>query len=190
MTAPGSGRRRNVMNQEPHRACTRKRVLAPTTNQPELTKSSRNCTPMCPPRAASWWAQGDGRRDPAVMRDMRAHNIDMPTLGQYWPPATATCPCAATHPDTFKMLRKRLTRWAFSHVAVAPWRAAATTRDQQAHAAGVSPAAARFQRPPMAPERSWSLWRYGAAGQPQPMTIPGFCWDSPGALDLEVARAA
>ena len=43
-----------------------------------------------------------------VMRDMRAHDIDMLTIGQYLAPSGTTCRCAAMCiPDTFRHVRAR-----------------------------------------------------------------------------------
>jgi lipoate synthase len=63
-----------------------------------------------------------------VMRDMRAHNIDMLTIGQYWRPPTATCPCAAMcTPTPSRCSSRRPTRWASPTPPWAPWCAPATT---------------------------------------------------------------
>ena len=63
-----------------------------------------------------------------VMRDMRAHNIDMLTIGQYLAPATATCPYAATcTPKPSRCSRPKPTSWASAMPLWAPWCAAATT---------------------------------------------------------------
>ena len=63
-----------------------------------------------------------------VMRDMREHNIDMLTIGQYLAPPTATCRRRYVHPDTFKMFEEEATRWASATPPWAPWCAPATTR--------------------------------------------------------------
>ena len=43
-----------------------------------------------------------------VMRDMRAHDIDMLTIGQYLAPSTSHLPVRRyVHPDTFKMFEDR-----------------------------------------------------------------------------------
>jgi len=48
-----------------------------------------------------------------VMRDMRAHGINMLTIGQYLAPAATTCRCAATCTRTpSRCSKKRPTKWA------------------------------------------------------------------------------
>src|SRR5918993_2007375 len=54
-----------------------------------------------------------------VMRDMRAHGIDMLTIGQYLAPSTSHLPVRRyVHPDTFKMFEARANEMGFSHAAV------------------------------------------------------------------------
>ncbi|MBY0236534.1 MAG: lipoyl synthase, partial [Burkholderiaceae bacterium] len=54
-----------------------------------------------------------------VMRDMRAHNVDMLTLGQYLAPSGHHLPVRRyVHPDTFKMFEAEAYKMGFSHAAV------------------------------------------------------------------------
>ena len=54
-----------------------------------------------------------------VMRDMRAHDIDMLTIGQYLSPSTSHLPVRRyVHPDTFKMFEEEAYKMGFSHAAV------------------------------------------------------------------------
>ena len=54
-----------------------------------------------------------------VMRDMRAHHIDMLTIGQYLAPSTSHLPVRRyVHPDTFKMLESKAYAMGFKHAAV------------------------------------------------------------------------
>ena len=54
-----------------------------------------------------------------TMRDMRAHNIDMLTIGQYLAPSMSHLPVRRyVHPDTFKMLEAEAYKMGFSHAAV------------------------------------------------------------------------
>ena len=74
-----------------------------------------------------------------VMRDMRAHGIEMLTIGQYLAPSTSTCRCAATSTRTpSRCSRPRPTRWASRHAAVGAMVRSSYHADQQAHAAGVA----------------------------------------------------
>ena len=74
-----------------------------------------------------------------VMRDMRAHDIDMLTIGQYLAPSTSHLPVRRyVHPDTFKMFEARAAEMGFTHAAVGAMVRSSYHADQQAHAAGVS----------------------------------------------------
>jgi lipoic acid synthetase len=73
-----------------------------------------------------------------VMRDMRAHNIDMLTIGQYLAPSGHHLPVRRyVHPDTFKMFEAKAYEIGFSHAAVGAMVRSSYHADQQAHAAGV-----------------------------------------------------
>ena len=73
-----------------------------------------------------------------VMRDMRAHDIDMLTIGQYLAPSTSHLPVRRyVHPDTFKMFEEQAKEMGFSHAAVGALVRSSYHADQQAHAAGV-----------------------------------------------------
>jgi lipoic acid synthetase len=72
-----------------------------------------------------------------VMRDMRAHNIDMLTIGQYLAPSGHHLPVRRyVHPDTFKMFEQKAYEMGFSHAAVGAMVRSSYHADQQAHAAG------------------------------------------------------
>ncbi|MBP8308185.1 MAG: lipoyl synthase [Burkholderiaceae bacterium] len=74
-----------------------------------------------------------------TMRDMRAHRIDMLTLGQYLAPSNAHLPVRRyVHPDTFAMFEAKARELGFSHAAVGALVRSSYHADQQAHAAGVS----------------------------------------------------
>jgi lipoic acid synthetase len=73
-----------------------------------------------------------------VMRDMRAHGIDMLTIGQYLSPTLSHLPVRRyVHPDTFKMFEAKAYEMGFSHAAVGAMVRSSYHADQQAHAAGV-----------------------------------------------------
>jgi len=75
----------------------------------------------------------------AVMRDMRAHQIDMLTIGQYLAPSNAHLPVRRyVHPDTFRMFEREAAAMGFSHAAVGALVRSSYHADQQAHAAGVA----------------------------------------------------
>ena len=53
-----------------------------------------------------------------VMRDMRAHHVEMLTIGQYLAPSISHLTVKRyVHPDTFKMFRKKACEMGFSHAA-------------------------------------------------------------------------
>jgi lipoic acid synthetase len=74
-----------------------------------------------------------------VMRDMRAHNIEMLTLGQYLAPSTSHLPVRRyVHPDTFKMFEEKAYEMGFTHAAVGAMVRSSYHADQQAHAASLA----------------------------------------------------
>lgn len=74
-----------------------------------------------------------------VMRDMRAHDIDMLTIGQYLAPSGHHLPVRRyVHPDTFKMFEAKAYEMGFTHAAVGAMVRSSYHADQQAHAAGVA----------------------------------------------------
>lgn len=73
-----------------------------------------------------------------VMQDMRAHHIDMLTIGQYLAPSNHHLPVLRyVHPDTFKEFEQRAYVMGFSHAAVGAMVRSSYHADQQAHEAGV-----------------------------------------------------
>jgi lipoic acid synthetase len=77
-----------------------------------------------------------------VMRDMRAHGIDMLTIGQYLAPSGHHLPVRRyVHPDTFKMFETEAYKMGFTHAAVGAMVRSSYHADQQAHAAGLAPVA-------------------------------------------------
>ncbi len=74
-----------------------------------------------------------------TMSDMRGHQIDMLTIGQYLAPSTSHLPVRRyVHPDTFKMFEAKAREMGFSHAAVGAMVRSSYHADQQAHAAGVA----------------------------------------------------
>ena len=73
-----------------------------------------------------------------VMRDMREHDIDMLTIGQYLAPSGHHLPVLRyVHPDTFKMFEEKAYEMGFTHAAVGAMVRSSYHADQQAHEAGV-----------------------------------------------------
>ena len=73
-----------------------------------------------------------------VMRDMRAHHIDMLTIGQYLQPSQGHLPVLRyVHPDTFAMFEREAAAMGFRHAAIGPMVRSSYHADRQAHHAGV-----------------------------------------------------
>jgi len=73
-----------------------------------------------------------------VMADMRAHDIDMLTIGQYLAPSGHHLPVRRyVHPDTFKMFEREAAAMGFTHAAVGAMVRSSYHADKQAEAAGV-----------------------------------------------------
>ena len=73
-----------------------------------------------------------------IMRDMRAHDIDMITIGQYLAPSGHHLPVARyVHPDTFRMFEEKAIEMGFSHAAVGAMVRSSYHADKQAEHAGV-----------------------------------------------------
>ncbi len=74
-----------------------------------------------------------------VMRDLRAHGVDMLTIGQYLQPSAHHLPVARyVHPDTFAMFQREAQELRFTHAAVGAMVRSSYHADRQAHAAGVN----------------------------------------------------
>src|SRR6266705_2691942 len=74
-----------------------------------------------------------------VMRDLRAHGVDMLTIGQYLQPSAHHLPVARyVHPDTFAMFEREAQSLGFSRAAVGALVRSSYHADQQAYAAGVN----------------------------------------------------
>ena len=73
-----------------------------------------------------------------VMADMRAHDIDMITIGQYLAPSGHHLPVARyVHPDTFRMFEQKAMEMGFSHAAVGAMVRSSYHADKQAEHAGL-----------------------------------------------------
>jgi lipoyl synthase len=73
-----------------------------------------------------------------VLRDLRAHGVDMLTLGQYLAPSSHHLPVRRyVHPDQFAAFEREAYALGFTHAAVGAMVRSSYHADQQAHAAGV-----------------------------------------------------
>ena len=74
-----------------------------------------------------------------VMRDLRAHDVEMLTIGQYLAPSGHHLPVLRyVHPEVFEQFAREADALGFSNVASGPMVRSSYHADQQAHAAGVA----------------------------------------------------
>jgi lipoic acid synthetase len=74
----------------------------------------------------------------AVMRDLRAHDVDMLTIGQYLQPSPHHLAVERyVPPDVFRIFEKEASSMGFRHAAVGPMVRSSYHADQQAHEAGI-----------------------------------------------------
>ena len=73
-----------------------------------------------------------------VMKDLRAHGVDMLTIGQYLQPSDGHLPVLRYVPlETFAMFEREAKAMGFSHAACGPMVRSSYYADEQAHLAGV-----------------------------------------------------
>jgi lipoic acid synthetase len=73
-----------------------------------------------------------------VMRDLRAHDVDMLTIGQYLQPSPHHLPVERyVDPAVFKEYEVQAGKMGFRHAAIGPMVRSSYHADQQAHDAGV-----------------------------------------------------
>ena len=73
-----------------------------------------------------------------VMRDLRAHDVNMLTIGQYLQPSDGHLPVLRYAPlESFTLLEQAAKEMGFSHAACAPMVRSSYFADEQAHQAGV-----------------------------------------------------
>jgi len=74
----------------------------------------------------------------AVMRDLRAHGVDMLTIGQYLQPSASHLPVSRfVHPDEFRLFEAQAARMGFAHAACGPLVRSSYHADRQARESGV-----------------------------------------------------
>ena len=75
----------------------------------------------------------------AVMRDLRAHDVDMLTIGQYLQPSPHHLPVERyVEPAVFQLFEAQAAELGFRHAAIGPLVRSSYHADQQAHEAGVA----------------------------------------------------
>lgn len=74
-----------------------------------------------------------------VMRDLRAHDVEMLTIGQYLAPSGHHLPVTRyVHPDTFRLFEEQARTMGFSGAACGAMVRSSYWADMQAHSAGVT----------------------------------------------------
>jgi len=106
-----------------------------------LLKKSKQLFPHVPTKSGLMVGLGESDEEIlAVMQDMRAHDIDRLTIGQYLSPSVHHLPVRRyVHPDTFKMFEAKAYEMGFQHAAVGAMVRSSYHADQQAQAASSKP---------------------------------------------------
>ncbi len=119
------------------------RQARPGGNYPhslKLLKDFKSLHPRIPTKSGLMVGLGETDEEILeVMRDLRAHDVDMLTIGQYLQPSAHHLPVARyVHPDAFAMFEREAARLGFTHAAVGPMVRSSYHADRQAHAAGLA----------------------------------------------------
>ncbi|MGQ0651610.1 MAG: lipoyl synthase [Betaproteobacteria bacterium] len=105
----------------------------------ELLRSFKRQHPSVPTK--SGLMVGLGERDDEiveVMRDLRAHDVDMLTIGQYLQPSPHHLPVERyVEPAVFEAFQREAQALAFRHAAIGPLVRSSYHADRQAHEGGV-----------------------------------------------------
>ena len=108
-----------------------------------LLKSFKGMFPSVPTKSGLMVGLGETDEEIlAVMRDLRAHAVDMLTIGQYLQPSPHHLAVERyVPPETFVLFEKEASRMGFKHAAVGPLVRSSYHADQQAHEAGIDQSA-------------------------------------------------
>ena len=106
----------------------------------ELLKQFKARYPQVPTKSGLMVGLGETDEEILeVMRDLRAHDVEMLTIGQYLAPSGHHLPVTRyVHPDTFNMFEAEAKKMGFTDAACAPMVRSSYWADQQAHSAGVA----------------------------------------------------
>ena len=105
----------------------------------DLLRRFKERQPQVPTKSGLMLGLGETTAEiEAVMRDLRTHNVEMLTLGQYLQPSVHHLPVARyAPPEEFDQLRQYGETLGFTHVASAPLVRSSYHADAQAKGAGV-----------------------------------------------------
>jgi lipoic acid synthetase len=104
-----------------------------------LLKSFKGMFPSVPTKSGLMVGLGETDEEIlAVMRDLRAHDVDMLTIGQYLQPSPHHLAVERyVEPALFKEFESQARKMEFKHAAVGPLVRSSYHADQQAHEAGI-----------------------------------------------------
>src|SRR3954470_5654866 len=105
-----------------------------------LLKSFKRLYPAVPTKSGLMVGLGETDEEIlAVMRDLRAHDVDMLTIGQYLQPSPHHLPVERyVDPAVFATYEAEANAMQFRHAAIGPMVRSSYHADQQAHEAGVA----------------------------------------------------
>jgi lipoic acid synthetase len=106
----------------------------------ELLERFRQMHPGVPTKSGLMVGLGEGDGEILeVMRDLRAHQVDMLTIGQYLQPSPHHLPVERyVAPEVFRLFEAEAARLGFRHAAIGPMVRSSYHADRQAHEAGVT----------------------------------------------------
>ena len=109
-------------------------------NSLKLLKDFKSRLPHIPTKSGLMLGLGETDAEILqVMRDLRAHDVDMLTLGQYLQPSAHHLPVLRyAEPAIFAEFERRAAELGFAHAACGPMVRSSYHADQQAHDAGVT----------------------------------------------------
>ena len=108
-------------------------------NSLRLLKEFKSRHPRIPTKSGLMVGLGETDEEiVAVMRDLRAHDVDMLTIGQYLQPSAHHLPVARyVEPAVFDEFARQAREMGFTHAACGPLVRSSYHADRQAHEAGV-----------------------------------------------------
>jgi lipoic acid synthetase len=106
----------------------------------ELLQAFRKAAPSVPTKSGLMVGLGETDAEILqVMRDLRAHEVDMLTIGQYLQPSPHHLAVERyVHPDTFAMFEREAQAMGFRHAAIGAMVRSSYHADRQAEEAGVA----------------------------------------------------
>jgi len=109
-------------------------------NSLQLLKAFKARVPGVPTKSGLMVGLGETDEEIlATLRDLRANDVEMLTIGQYLAPSGHHLPVLRyVHPDIFAMYAREAEAMGFTHAASAPLVRSSYHADQQAHGAGVT----------------------------------------------------